>query len=326
MVIPPSSRSVEYAKAAEKLGYSRVYLYDSPAVYTDIWIAMAQIAEATSTIGLGTGVSVPSLRHPMVTASAIATIEGIAPGRLQVAFGTGFTARKTMGQPSMKWADLATAYRQVTGLLRGEVVEIDGKPAQMLHMPGWAPARPINTPIWLAPIGPKGFAVSAELGAPGVVLSQIPAEPLAECWTQAAVIASGTVLREGEDHTSERIIQANGPWFASMYHGCWEMYPEIVESMPGGKAWLDGVVGLRPENERYLTVHEGHITDLTDRDRAGIAAAGDAILSHGWTGTPAVIAKHVQDAATYGATDIIYAPTGPNIIDEMTAFIAAAKS
>jgi hypothetical protein len=96
----------------------------------------------------------------MVTASAIATIEDLSPGRLAAYFGTGFTARFTMGQASSKWADLATYIEQVRGLLRGDVVEIEGAPCQTIHSPGWAPARPINVPLGLAPIGPKGFAVS----------------------------------------------------------------------------------------------------------------------------------------------------------------------
>ena len=70
-VFPPGPDVVGYARVAEELGYHRVWLYDSPALYGDVWIGLARIAEATGRIGLGTGVAVPSLRHPMVTASAI---------------------------------------------------------------------------------------------------------------------------------------------------------------------------------------------------------------------------------------------------------------
>jgi 5,10-methylenetetrahydromethanopterin reductase len=90
--LPPSRRIVEQARVAESLGYHAVWLFDSPALYGDLWMAVGRVAEAT-TIQLGTAVAVPSVRHPMVTASAIATVEDLAPGRLSVAFGTGFTAR-----------------------------------------------------------------------------------------------------------------------------------------------------------------------------------------------------------------------------------------
>src|SRR4051812_48610177 len=76
---------------AERLGYHRAWLYDSPAITSDVWVALALAAERTSTIGLGPGVLVPSLRHPMTNAAAIATLAAIAPGRVAVAIGSGFT-------------------------------------------------------------------------------------------------------------------------------------------------------------------------------------------------------------------------------------------
>ena len=127
---PPGLQSVEHSQIAENLGYERAWLFDSPALYTDIWISLARIADATKRIGLGTGVAVPSMRHPMATASAIAAVEARAPGRLVVAFGTGFTARVTMGQKPMTWKALTEYTRQVRRLLDGDVVEIDGGACQ----------------------------------------------------------------------------------------------------------------------------------------------------------------------------------------------------
>ena len=76
------------------MGYERVWVYDSPALYGDVWVALARVAESTDHIGLATGVAVGFLRHVMVTASAIATIEELAPGRLSFAVGTGFTGAR----------------------------------------------------------------------------------------------------------------------------------------------------------------------------------------------------------------------------------------
>ena len=77
---------------AEELGYERAWLYDSTAVYPDVWMVLSRCAEGTSRIGLGPGVLVPSLRHSMVNAAAIAEFVGQAPGRVAVAIGSGFTA------------------------------------------------------------------------------------------------------------------------------------------------------------------------------------------------------------------------------------------
>jgi 5,10-methylenetetrahydromethanopterin reductase len=99
VALPPSREVTEHARAAAELGYSRVWVFDSPALYGDVWVALARIAESVEGIGLATGVAVPSLRHPMVTAAAIATVEELAPGRLWAYFGTGFTARARSAPP-----------------------------------------------------------------------------------------------------------------------------------------------------------------------------------------------------------------------------------
>ncbi|CAJ1581085.1 LLM class flavin-dependent oxidoreductase [[Mycobacterium] wendilense] len=77
-VLVPEARSAEYARIAEDLGYARAWFYDSPALYSDVWVRMCQAAERTDRIGLGTGVMVPSNRHPLTTASAIATLVDVA--------------------------------------------------------------------------------------------------------------------------------------------------------------------------------------------------------------------------------------------------------
>ena len=83
---------------AEQLGYERAWLFDTPQQSPDVWMTLGRAAELTDTIGLGPGVLVPSLRHPMSAAAATATLASLAPGRVAVAFGTGFTGRSSMGR------------------------------------------------------------------------------------------------------------------------------------------------------------------------------------------------------------------------------------
>lgn len=329
--LPPSRDAVRYAQAAEQLGYERVFVYDSPAFYGDLWITVGRIAEATS-IGVGAGVAVPSLRHPMVTASAIATVEDIACGRLVTVFGTGYTARRGMGQLPMRWADLARYISQVRQLLEGRIVEIDGRPCQMLHSEGWGPARPIGNEIWVAPSGPKGLATARDLQTAGVLLTSTSKDVLSQKLdavgrpARAAMVVHGTVLRPGEDNTTERVIEAAGPLYATAaFHTTWDRSPEMLESMPGGPQWRDEMLRARPEAERHLAVHEGHLTLLTERDRVGLKAAGSAMLDYGWTGYPDSIASRVEDVVTAGVNCLVYAPAGPDIPAELAAFAAATK-
>ena len=45
--LPPGPRVVEYARLAESLGYRRLWLYDSPLLYIDVWVTLARVAEAS---------------------------------------------------------------------------------------------------------------------------------------------------------------------------------------------------------------------------------------------------------------------------------------
>jgi 5,10-methylenetetrahydromethanopterin reductase len=262
---------------------------------------------------------VPSLRHVMVTAAAIASVEELAPGRLVVAFGTGFTARMAMGRRPMRWSDVGRYVSQLRGLLRGDVVEVDGAACQMLHPPGFAPPRPIDVPLLVAPVGPKGFAVARQV-ADGVVVT---ADPPEGGWRHCALLVFGTVLDPGEDHTSERVRAAAGPWFVTGFHGVWEWSPEALDAMPGGAEWRKAIEVERPEQERHLAVHEGHVVMVTARDRPLLDAAGDGLLATGWTGDRDSVRARAERAGAAGVTELIYTPAGPDVGRELEAFAAA---
>lgn len=325
LALPPSIRLPEYAQLAERLGYQRVWVFDSPALYGDVWVAIARAAEATERIGFGTGVAVPTTRHVVTTASAIATIAELAPGRLVAAFGTGFTARMAMGKKPISWASLERYVETLRTLLAGGVADVDGAKCQLIYSPGYGPARPIDVPLLLAPMGPKGFAAARRTGD-GVVLTGMPGEPLEDRWNIRAMLTTGTVLQPGEDHTSDRVRDAAGPFHATGYHAIWEWAPAALANMPGGAEWLSALEAERPEGERHLAVHEGHFVTVTDRDRPLLDAGGPAILSAGWTGDAASIQQKLAAATAAGITEVLYSPAGSDIAGEIEAFAAAARS
>src|SRR3954469_19339287 len=158
---PPSLRAVEHIVLAEQLCYTRAWLYDSPALYPDVWVVLGLAAARTERIGLGPGVLVPSLRHPMTNAAAIAGLAEQAPGRVAVAIGSGFTGRMVLGQRPMRWVDVERYVETIKALLRGDTTEWDGKAVRMVHLPGFGATRPItDVPILIAADGPKGLAVA----------------------------------------------------------------------------------------------------------------------------------------------------------------------
>ncbi len=320
--LPPSAAIVEQAREAERLGYHRVWVFDSPALHGDLWMALTQVAAGTQRIGLGSGVAVAGLRHPMVTAAAAAAVAEMAPGRLTLAFGTGHTARRVLGQRPVRVDDLVAEVRQVRSLLAGEVVEIDGQPCQMRHLPGFGPARPVAVPVWLAASGPRATAAARDLDVPGVLVTSVPDQT----WPECALLRFGTVLRPGEDHTTPRVIDAAGPGWASIVHAIWEGSPTAVDDLPGGTRWRADLDAGRPERQRHLDVHQGHLTTLTPRDRDLAIAAGPALFTVGWTGTPAHLRDKAAQAASAGVTEIVYVPSWPDVTAELTAYAEALSA
>ena len=98
-------------------------------ITADCFVSMAGAAMKTSKIRLGTGVLVPSNRLAAVTANSFATLNAMAPGRLDLGIGTGFSARRAMGLNAMKLADMEEYIRVIYGLLAGETLEteVEGK-------------------------------------------------------------------------------------------------------------------------------------------------------------------------------------------------------
>ncbi len=315
----PGLDVVDQVVLAEELGYERAWLYDSPAIYLDIWTSLGRIVERTSRIGLGTAVLVPSLRSVIATASAIATVEAAAPGRFACGFGTGATARWTLGKDALTLAETGTYLRQLRGLLRGEVVEIDGECVQMAQVPTHGPKRPIDVPILLSALGPKGQALTREV-ADGIMTVGFGLPDFGWC----AQLVVGTVLDPGEALTSRRVQDSAGPWYAIMAHGAWESNPQAVDGFPGGAEWRAKLESSRPERERHIEVHEGHATTVTDLDRILIDAAGEGIVGMGWVAEPEGIKEKIAAAEAAGTTEIIYAPSGPDIERELRTFAKAA--
>lgn len=119
--------------------------------------------QRTARIGLGPGVLVPTLRHPMVNASATAALAALAPDRVAVAFGTGIAGARALGAAPAAWSYLGEYVRVFRALLRGETTEWQGGILCMLHPDGFAPARPIDVPVLISDLGPKGIAVAHAL-------------------------------------------------------------------------------------------------------------------------------------------------------------------
>jgi 5,10-methylenetetrahydromethanopterin reductase len=310
--LAPGPQALDQAMLAEKLGYERVWSPEIPAFGHDIWVHLARIAERTQRIGIGPAVLTPSYRHPVAQASAIATLEHIAPGRLMVTFGTGFTGRVAMGQKPLSWEAMRRHLLQVRALLRGEAVDIDGGMAQLLASPGLLPDRPIRTPLLLAAQGPKGRAVAKEI-ADGLVALRDPGQGFNPCF----VSVNGTVLDPGETATTPRVRAAVAPLIGTIYHGTLARDPEAVRRLPNGQAWLDSIMKV-PERTRHLEANRGHNWDISNgHDELIDTSAAEQMT---FTGTPEALRARLAKLEAGGATGVIFGTSGTDVERELHSF------
>jgi 5,10-methylenetetrahydromethanopterin reductase len=311
--LAPGPDASDLAVLAEELGYERVWLFDSAPLWEDVFVHLALIAQRSERIGLGTAVLVPTQRHVMTMASAIATIERLAPGRLICGFGTGYTARQCLGQRPMPIDAMRTYLQQLRSLLAGETVDIDGQPSRMLHWDTLALPRPIRVPLVVSAFGPRGIALARAIGDGRIGLSR--REP-GDTWY--AQIFPGTVLDDGEDPRSNRVLEAVGPWLlSSYYHDAYRRGTDVVDRLPGGQTWRDALNREAPPDHRHLLLHEGHVTHITERDRP--------LLEHlplhpRFIGSADQVATSLNEVAATGVDEFIYTPAGPDMERELRAF------
>lgn len=315
-----SLASHEHARVAENLGYERAFFYDSPAVYTDVWISVCRAAELTDRIGLGPAVLIPSNRHPMTNAAAIATlVDLVGEERVVVAVGAGFTGRVAMGKRSLPWKGVAEYVRALQGLLNGETVNWEGAKIKMLHSADAAPSRPMRVRFLIAAGGPKGVAVAHELGD-GALGSLRPVAG----FDWSAVLLWGTVLREGDREHDARLIDAAGHGLAVVLHSAVET--DDLDALLGAAEAQDyrASYGDVPATERHLAMYEGHCEFVNDRDMPFVT--GPALLSAGLARSAAEWREKIARLVADGATEIVYQPAGSDIPGELASFADAASN
>jgi 5,10-methylenetetrahydromethanopterin reductase len=308
----------EHCAVAERLGYAYSWVTDSPTFMADPWITLARAAERTSTIRLGVCATTPRLRHVVATAGAAATLNALAPGRVDVVLGTGFTSQAMLGKGPARWREVEAYMQGLRGLLAGEAIEWDGEVVALPYGRLSGIELPADVALWVAAHGPKGLEVGRRL-ADGIVTN--PGHgPSNDVWTEARVFVqvNGTVLDDGEPLDGERVLAAAGPAAALHLHLGEKGVAAGSDEVRGFRAALDRVDPRR----RHIETHRGHLTELTELERPYITAA--LIRGATETGTPTEMRVHLEGLAAQGVTGVLYFPAGPDVPRELAAFAACA--
>ena len=146
---------------AEALGYRRIGVWDSPALFREPWVTLAAVAAHTRRVAIGPWVTNPLSRHPVVTASAAASVDDLAPGRVYIGIGSGGTGVWHLGLRTASLTRLEEYVLAVRSLLEEGVATYDGETVRL----EWAKRR---IPIILSAHCPQSLRLAGRV-ADGVV-------------------------------------------------------------------------------------------------------------------------------------------------------------
>ena len=121
------------------------------------------MAQATTTLRLGTCVTNPATREPSVTASALAVLDELSGGRMDLGIGRGDSARRVLGKPPTTMKTLEEAIAVIRDLVEGRAVTFEGTELVFPWTGKW------KLPVWVAGYGPMALAMTGRV-ADGLIL------------------------------------------------------------------------------------------------------------------------------------------------------------
>ena len=345
--IAPAADSWKLVKRAEELGFDYAWFIDSPLINADLFVAMAAAAMKTDRIRLGTGVLIPSNRLAPVAANALASLNALAPGRIDLGVGTGFTGRRTLGLGPMKLADMFGYIDVVERLLAGEtvdaVLEGDAHPIRFMNPELGLINMADPIPVHVSALGPRGRRMVAEKGycwtntVGRADRARAAIDDMKQAWTdagrdpadlQANAISGGAVLKSDDDWNADYVVDQAGPQSAIILHNLAEeaQFGSIGQKPPPE---MDSIVAeymkiyeaYTPANARYLSNHRNHLMAVRPEERHLIT--GDFIRNTTVSGTPTAIRERIRDLDGMGYTQFsvhIRTPL-PDMIEDWAAVI-----
>ena len=190
-------RTVALARQAEAAGFSHGWLFDSHVLWREPYVLLTLMAQATSTLRLGTCVTNPATREPSVTASSLAVLQDLSGGRFDLGIGRGDSAIRVLGKAPTTMAMLEEAIHVIRALAEGRPIEYEGTTLQL----PWSAGH--RLPVWVAGYGPVALKITGRVGD-GAML-QI-ADPDLIRWFVAQVHASARDA--GRDPHAIRVMAA----------------------------------------------------------------------------------------------------------------------
>jgi probable F420-dependent oxidoreductase len=222
-------RTIALTRQAEAAGFEYGWLFDSHILWRDPYPLLTLMAQATKTMRLGTCVTNPATREPTVTASALAVLDELSGGRMDLGIGRGDSSRRVLGKAPTSMKDLEQAVHVIRALVEGRSVEFEGA---MLELP-WSAGHPL--PVWIAGYGPVALKLTGR-------------------------IADGAMLQIGDPD----LIR----WFASQVKASAAEAgrdPDGVQVMAAAPAHVGDLADARDRTRWFPALVSNHVVDLVNK-------------------------------------------------------------
>lgn len=197
----PAQTLVEFAALADRLAYHSLWVPEGRG--RELGATLGAMAQATSRIGLATGILPFYSRPPALVAMAAATLTDLSGGRFVLGIGAGHPAIIEQGY-GIAYRTPLRAAREFIAIVRaalsGEEVAFRG---EVFRVEAFRlesrPRHPV--PIYLAALGPRMLRLAGEI-ADGVILNWATPEQV----RRAAALVHEGARRAGRDSSAVRVV------------------------------------------------------------------------------------------------------------------------
>ena len=295
-------RVAELGARCEELGFDSYWVADQRWM-RDVWVSLSAAALATSRIRLGTRVTDPYVRHPALTAVAIASLDELSGGRAVLGIGAGGSGFREMGiERTRPVTAMREAIELIRRLLAGQEVDYPGELIRFRRGALEFPTRR-DIPVVVVARGPKLLELGGRV-AEGVMIASM-ASPEAVRWgidhveagrrragrpAEAVELSSMVYTSISDDGAAARWIVRRG--IAAALFGSFPSYDFLAAS---------GLT-IPPDLWALLEARQPDYTRL-------MAAIPDAFVEHlALAGTSAECARQIERIVQCGIRHVVLAP------------------
>ena len=281
----PAAQVVPFARAAEAAGFDDLWVIEDCFFTTAPALAAAALT-ATERLAVGLGILPAVARNPAFTAMEVATLCGLAPGRLIAGLGHGVPEwmRQIGVYPPSPLTALEESTTAVRRLLHGEEVTVDGRYVRLQGVRLAAPPLP-PPPVLLGVYGPKSLQLAGRV-SDGVVLAG-PGGPGYVRWAREQTGPDSTTVVYSVAHVDDDRMAARRV-----------LAPLLLDEVAG----TSRAMPLAPHyDEAVAAAADGieSVVRLPDAWWHEVAAAGD----------PDDVAAHVAGLVAAGADRVVLGAT-----------------